>query len=76
MVMKGFIFTLLIVVFAFLIVIASKLIISKITNKKGSDNPTPKIYFVTKTNRKRPRDNGVNVPITVSGAVIEKEKRH
>ena len=76
MVMKGLIYTLLIMAFSFLIVLAGKILISKLINKKGSDNPTPKIYYVTKTHRKRRKDVGVNVPITVSGAVIEREKKH
>ena len=72
--MKGLIYVLLLILASFLIVVLVKIIKIKSANKKESSQATPKIYFVTKT-KKRKRDDGVSVPITVSGAVIEREKR-
>ncbi len=73
--MKGLIYFVLILVFSFCTVLLIKLVIMKFSHKKEGENPTPKVYFVTKTRKKRQRDNGVSVPITVSGAVIEKERK-
>lgn len=72
--MKGFIYFLLIVCLSFILAIVFKFIKVTFKNKKESEPVAPKIYYVTKTHKKR-QQHGVSVPITVEGAVIEKEKK-
>ena len=72
--MKGLLYIVLIFAISFLTALIFKIIKVKNINKKGSEQVAPKIYYVTKTSKKA-KSNGISIPITVEGAVIEKEKR-
>ncbi len=68
--MKGLIFIFVIYLITFGVCVISKILLDKFyLNKKGDDNSSPKIYYITK--RKKPKEKQSVIPIKAT--IVEKE---
>ncbi len=68
--MKGLIFILIIYLVTFLICLTAKILFKKYySNRKGDENSSPRIYYITKP--KKPREKQSVIPIKAT--VVEKE---